>query len=116
MKCFRKTTDFQSRLLVEIKPFNLKYDIFGGESPFFIYCTVGLLKYIYLPYYPYPTGTSFQEDFAVSYLVEDYKKWKKEINGGLDATTVAECIYFAYSMPQSVSIREIVLTKTNQED
>lgn len=60
--------------------------------------------------------TALLEHTTDKNIVEDYKKWKKEINGGLDASTVAECIYFAYSMPQSVSIREIVLTKTNQED
>lgn len=49
-------------------------------------------------------------------IVDNYNEWKKEIEGGLNAETVAECIYFAYNMPQSVSLREIVLTKTNQAD
>lgn len=60
--------------------------------------------------------TALLEHTTDKKIVEDYKKWKNEINGGLDTSTVAECIYFAYSMPQNVSIREIVLTKTNQED
>lgn len=49
-------------------------------------------------------------------IVDNYNQWKKEINGGLNVSEVAECAYFAYSMPQHVSIREIVLTKTNQAD
>lgn len=49
-------------------------------------------------------------------IVDNYNLWKKEIDGGLSPETVAECIYFAYNMPQNISLREIVLTKTNQAD
>lgn len=49
-------------------------------------------------------------------IVDNYNQWKKDIEGGLSPETVADCIYFAYNMPQSVSLREIVLTKTNQAD
>lgn len=48
--------------------------------------------------------------------VTDYEAWKQEIHGGLEPEQVAYCVQFAYQMPQSVSIREIVVTKTLQKD
>lgn len=49
-------------------------------------------------------------------IKENYKEWKKTIEGGLDAKKVAECIKFAYYMPQDICIREIVIAKTKQQD
>ncbi len=40
---------------------------------------------------------------------------KKSINGGLQPETVAEAIHFAFSQPQHVNIREIVLAPTKQQ-
>ncbi|MCW3481319.1 SDR family oxidoreductase [Neisseriaceae bacterium JH1-16] len=45
---------------------------------------------------------------------QDYQDWKEQIGGVLRAEDVAEAIRFAYEQPQSVSIREIVLTATAQ--
>ena len=44
----------------------------------------------------------------------DYESWKDTIGGGLHAEDIAEAIYFAYSRPQRVCIREIVLAVTGQ--
>lgn len=46
---------------------------------------------------------------------DDYTNWKKSINGGLQPETVAEAIHFAFSQPQHVNIREIVLAPTKQQ-
>ncbi len=46
----------------------------------------------------------------------DYNVWKKSIHGGLDAGTIAECALFAYRMPQSVCLREMVIAATLQAD
>ncbi|OXM16846.1 SDR family oxidoreductase [Paenibacillus herberti] len=43
-----------------------------------------------------------------------YNEWKNSIQGGLSPQTVAETIYFAFSQPQNVNIREIVLAPTMQ--
>jgi len=45
-----------------------------------------------------------------------YKQWKKSIESGLDPVQIANCVKFAYSMPQEVCIREIVIAKTKQQD
>lgn len=49
-------------------------------------------------------------------IVEQYKLWKQTIDQGLDVQQVVDCIDFAYQMPQSVCVREIVIAKTKQED
>lgn len=46
----------------------------------------------------------------------NYNDWKKTIESGLDAKKIAQCVDFAYSQPQDVCIREIVISKTKQED
>lgn len=46
----------------------------------------------------------------------DYNKWKDTINQGLDTNKIADCVLFAYQMPQDVCIREIVIAKTKQAD
>lgn len=48
-------------------------------------------------------------------IKENYKDWKKSINGGLNAEDVANAISFAYSQPQNVCIREIVISPTKQQ-
>ena len=47
-------------------------------------------------------------------IKEDYQQWKQEIGGVLEAKTVAEAMLFAYQQPQSVCLREIVLSATKQ--
>lgn len=49
-------------------------------------------------------------------IKSDYNEWKETIEGGLDASKIADCAYFAYQMPQDVCVREIVIAKTKQED
>lgn len=46
----------------------------------------------------------------------DYNVWKESIKGGMDPDKIADCIMFAYNMPQDVCVREIVIAKTNQAD
>lgn len=46
----------------------------------------------------------------------DYNKWKDTINQGLDTDKIADCVLFAYQIPQDVCIREIVIAKTKQAD
>lgn len=45
----------------------------------------------------------------------DYVKMKKSMNGGLEATTIADTVAYIYSQPQSVCIREILIAPTKQE-
>lgn len=49
-------------------------------------------------------------------IKSNYIDWKGSIDGGLDVSQIADCAEFAYSMPQSVCIREIDIAKTKQED
>ncbi len=49
-------------------------------------------------------------------IKEDYNQWKKTIESGLDVSKIADCVKFAYYMPQDVCVREIVIAKTKQED
>ncbi|PAQ13178.1 oxidoreductase [Bacillaceae bacterium SAOS 7] len=48
-------------------------------------------------------------------IKENYSEWKQSINGGLHANTIAETIYFAFSQPQHINIREIALAPTQQQ-
>lgn len=49
-------------------------------------------------------------------IKDNYNLWKQSIEGGLDPSQIADCVCFAYQMPQSVCVREIVIAKTRQED
>jgi len=49
-------------------------------------------------------------------IKDGYNQWKKSIESGLDPEQIANCVEFAYSMPQEVCIREIVIAKTKQQD
>lgn len=49
-------------------------------------------------------------------IKSDYNTWKKTIEGGLDPDQIADCVLFAYQMPQDVCVREIVIAKTKQAD
>ena len=59
---------------------------------------------------PLLSHTSNQE------IKDNYAVWKESIEGGLAPEQIADCAWFAYQMPQSVCIREMVITKTKQED
>lgn len=49
-------------------------------------------------------------------IKDNYTLWKQSIEGGLEPAQIADCALFAYQMPQSVCVREIVIAKTKQED
>lgn len=49
-------------------------------------------------------------------IKDNYELWKQSIDGGLEPAQIADCAWFAYQMPQSVCVREIVIAKTKQED
>lgn len=49
-------------------------------------------------------------------IKDNYNEWKKTIEGGVEPDQIADCAWFAYQMPQNVSIREIVVAKTKQAD
>lgn len=46
----------------------------------------------------------------------NYVEWKKTIESGLDVKQITDSVMFAYNMPQSVCVREIVIAKTKQAD
>ncbi|OZI12638.1 oxidoreductase [Bacillaceae bacterium SAS-127] len=48
-------------------------------------------------------------------IKDNYNEWKQSINGGLNPNTIAETIYFAFSQPQHINIREIALAPTQQQ-
>ncbi|WFD09397.1 SDR family oxidoreductase [Tepidibacter hydrothermalis] len=48
-------------------------------------------------------------------IKDSYTDWKKTIGGGLQAEDIANTISFAYSQPQNICIREIVIATTRQE-
>ena len=48
-------------------------------------------------------------------IKEGYEDWKASMDGVLDADDVARAVEFAYSQPQNVCIREIVLAATRQQ-
>lgn len=47
-------------------------------------------------------------------IKDDYHQWKDEMGGVLDAKVVADVMLYAYQQPQSVCLREIVLSATKQ--
>lgn len=49
-------------------------------------------------------------------IVKDYNSWRNDIHGGLPPEAVADAISYAYNLPQSVCMREIVIAKTAQGD
>lgn len=49
-------------------------------------------------------------------IVNEYNGWRKDMNGGLDPETIADCVSYAYNQPQHVCIREIAVAKTAQAD
>ena len=47
-------------------------------------------------------------------ILEDYNVGKSKINGGLKADDIAKTILYVYELPQIVSIKEVLITHTNQ--
>lgn len=48
-------------------------------------------------------------------IIDNYSDWKKAIGGGLRPEDIANAISYAYSQPQNVCIREIVIATTRQD-
>lgn len=48
-------------------------------------------------------------------IVSGYEDWKESMGGALVADDIARSILFAYSQPQNVCIREIVIAATRQQ-
>lgn len=49
-------------------------------------------------------------------IIEGYNQWKESVGAvNITANDVARTVKFAYQMPQSVSLREIVITDTRQD-
>ena len=54
--------------------------------------------------------------FYLFCIKDNYNNWKETIDGGLDVGKIADCVLFAYNMPQDICVREIVVAKTKQQD
>ncbi|AGR40967.1 SDR family oxidoreductase [Spiroplasma taiwanense] len=50
-----------------------------------------------------------------SEIIENYYDFKNKLEGGLTAEQVANIIIYMYNLPQSVSLKEVVLSSTQQE-
>lgn len=48
-------------------------------------------------------------------IKKNYQAWKEQMGGVLDPSVVADAILYAYQQPQSVCLREIVLSATKQQ-
>ena len=48
-------------------------------------------------------------------IKEGYQTWKESMGGAIQAEDIANTIMFAYSQPQNVCIREIVIAATRQQ-
>ena len=48
-------------------------------------------------------------------IKEGYQSWKENMGGAIQADDIANTIMFAYSQPQNVCIREIVIAATRQQ-
>ena len=48
-------------------------------------------------------------------IKSSYESWKESMGGVMSAEDVARSVVFAYTQPQSVCIRELVITSTKQE-
>ncbi|BBM83652.1 SDR family oxidoreductase [Candidatus Uabimicrobium amorphum] len=48
-------------------------------------------------------------------IKDGYEDWKKSMGGAIQSSDIANAIYYAYSQPQNVCIREIVLAATKQQ-
>ncbi len=63
---------------------------------------------------PGAVETALLSHTSVQQIKDDYANWKTEMGGVLSPDDVARTIIFAYQQPQSVCLREIVLSTTKQ--
>lgn len=65
---------------------------------------------------PGAVTTELLEHTTSQAIIDGYKEWKNNVGAvNITANDVAQTIKFAYELPQSVSLREIVITDTKQD-
>ncbi len=64
---------------------------------------------------PGVTDTELLSHTTSDAIKESYTGWKQEIGGAMSPKTVADTVYFVYSQPQNVCIREVLLAPTMQQ-
>ena len=64
---------------------------------------------------PGPVETELLGHTTSKEIIDGYEDWKKSIGGALSPSDIANSINYAYSQPQNVCIREIVIGPTKQE-
>ncbi len=47
-------------------------------------------------------------------IISGYEDWKTSIGGAISTKDIADCVTFAYQMPQNVCVRELVIAATGQ--
>lgn len=60
-------------------------------------------------------GTELLSHTTSEDVKKNYRQWTNDIGGAMSAKDVANAIVYAYTQPQQVCIREIVLAQTKQE-
>ena len=48
-------------------------------------------------------------------IINGYEEWKGSMGGAIAADDIADCVSFAYGMPQNVCVREVVVAATRQQ-
>jgi len=65
---------------------------------------------------PGAVNTELLSHTTDSKIIDSYNEWKKSVGAiNITATDIAKTIKYAYELPQSVSLREIVITDTKQD-
>ncbi|MCU5772940.1 SDR family oxidoreductase [Erwiniaceae bacterium BAC15a-03b] len=65
---------------------------------------------------PGAAETELLDHITSDQIVDEYRQWKSDIGGVMSAEEVAKSVVFAYSLPQSVCIRELVIAPTKQQN
>jgi NADP-dependent 3-hydroxy acid dehydrogenase YdfG len=64
---------------------------------------------------PGVTDTELLSHTTSDPIKDNYNKWKEEIGGPMKPKAVADTIFFVYSQPQNICIREVLLAPTMQQ-
>ncbi|MBP2170501.1 NADP-dependent 3-hydroxy acid dehydrogenase YdfG [Erwinia toletana] len=65
---------------------------------------------------PGAAETELLDHISSESIVDEYRQWKSDIGGVMSAEEVAKSVIFAYSLPQSVCVRELVIAPTRQQN
>ena len=65
---------------------------------------------------PGATETELLDHTTSDDIREGYKLWKESVGGVMTADEVASAVVFAYQLPQTVCVRNLVLTPTRQQN